>query len=72
MELAFNDFKAGTTTRTGIMVHYVILEVDQGCPIMVQEIECQGEGLAELEERIQRTYCEGHGEGGGENTRGEG
>ena len=34
------------------MVHYVILEVDRGDPIMIQEIEWKGEGLAELEERI--------------------
>jgi phosphoribosylglycinamide formyltransferase len=34
------------------MVHYVVLEVDRGDPIMIQEIEWQGEDLAELEEKI--------------------
>jgi phosphoribosylglycinamide formyltransferase len=34
------------------MIHYVVLKVDRGDPIMVQEIEWQGEELAELEERI--------------------
>lgn len=34
------------------MVHYVIVKVDRGEPIMVQEIEWQGEELAELETRI--------------------
>ncbi|RQM07483.1 hypothetical protein DH86_00002996 [Scytalidium sp. 3C] len=52
IERAFNDFKAGKSTRTGIMVHYVITQVDRGEPIMVQEIEWQGEELPELEQRI--------------------
>ena len=34
------------------MVHYVVLKVDRGDPIMVKEIEWQGEELAALEERI--------------------
>ena len=34
------------------MVHYVVLKVDRGDPIMVQEIEWRGEELPELEERI--------------------
>ena len=52
IERAYNDFKAGKATRTGIMVHYVILTVDRGEPIMVQEIEWKGEDLHALEERI--------------------
>ncbi|KEZ43540.1 putative phosphoribosylglycinamide formyltransferase protein [Scedosporium apiospermum] len=52
IERAFSDFKAGKATRTGIMVHYVILKVDRGDPIMVQEIEWKGEDLPQLEERI--------------------
>lgn len=53
IERAFNDFKAGKLVYTGIMVHYVILEMDEGDPIMVREIECrEGEELAQLEERI--------------------
>lgn len=34
------------------MVHYVIDEVDRGDPIMVKEIEWQGEELEELKERM--------------------
>jgi phosphoribosylglycinamide formyltransferase len=35
------------------MVHYVVLKVDKGDPIMVREIEYQErEELAQLEERI--------------------
>ncbi|KAF7555518.1 hypothetical protein G7046_g6536 [Stylonectria norvegica] len=52
IERAFDEFKAGRLTRTGIMAHYVILEVDRGTPIMVQEIEWKGEELEELKERI--------------------
>ena len=37
------------------MVHYVVLKVDKGDPIMVQEIEIrEGEELAQLEERIHK------------------
>ncbi|KAH6888528.1 formyl transferase [Thelonectria olida] len=52
IERAYAEFKAGRLTRTGIMVHYVIVKVDRGDPIMVQEIEWQGEELPQLEERI--------------------
>lgn len=34
------------------MAHYVILEVDRGAPILVQEIEYKGESLEGLTERI--------------------
>ncbi|TLS26438.1 hypothetical protein PpBr36_05325 [Pyricularia pennisetigena] len=52
---AHQDFQDGKLEggKTGIMIHYVIAEVDRGAPIMVQEIECrQGETLEELEQRI--------------------
>jgi phosphoribosylglycinamide formyltransferase len=55
IERAFEDFKAGKleNNRTGIMVHYVIAQVDRGEPILVREIECrEGEDLHQLEERI--------------------
>ncbi len=52
IERAFHDLQAGKITHTGIMVHYVVLTVDRGEPIMVQEIEWQGEDLAGLEEKI--------------------
>ena len=52
---AFEDFQAGKleNSKTGIMIHYVIAEVDRGEPILVQEIECrEGETLHDLEQRI--------------------
>ncbi|KAG6003006.1 hypothetical protein E4U21_002441 [Claviceps maximensis] len=52
IERAFEELKAGRLTRTGIMAHYVIDEVDRGAPIVVQEIEWKGEGLEELKERM--------------------
>ncbi|KAK0636021.1 formyl transferase [Bombardia bombarda] len=52
---AFEDFKAGKLedNKTGIMVHFVIDEVDRGEPILTREVECrEGEDLHQLEERI--------------------
>lgn len=34
------------------MAHYVIKEVDRGTPIVVKEIEWEGEGLEELKDKI--------------------
>ncbi|KAG9242887.1 putative phosphoribosylglycinamide formyltransferase [Calycina marina] len=55
IERAYNDFRDGKLEkdRTGIMIHYVISEVDRGTPILVREIQIQkGEMLDELTERI--------------------
>jgi phosphoribosylglycinamide formyltransferase len=55
IERAYADFEAGKLEdgMTGIMIHYVISEVDRGEPIVVRKIECRkGETLAELQERI--------------------
>ncbi|KAF2968882.1 hypothetical protein GQX73_g4657 [Xylaria multiplex] len=52
IERAYEELKAGRLTRTGIMAHYVIAEVDRGAPIIVKEIEWKGEELEELKERI--------------------
>lgn len=52
IERAFEEFKAGRLTRTGIMAHYVIDEVDRGTPIVVKEIELRGEELEGLKERM--------------------
>lgn len=43
IERAFDDFWAGKleNNKTGIMIHYVISEVDRGTPILVEEVECQ-------------------------------
>ncbi|KAM7185356.1 phosphoribosylglycinamide formyltransferase [Naviculisporaceae sp. PSN 640] len=55
IERAYEDFKAGKleNNKTGIMVHYVIAQVDRGEPILTREIEVhEGEDLHQLEERI--------------------
>jgi phosphoribosylglycinamide formyltransferase len=55
IERAFADFEAGKLENdiTGIMIHYVISEVDRGEPIVVREIKCgKGESLEELQARI--------------------
>ncbi|CAM1503572.1 Fc.00g011630.m01.CDS01 [Cosmosporella sp. VM-42] len=55
IERAFEDFQNGKLegNKTGIMVHNVIKEVDQGRPILTKEIECrEGETLEDLQTRI--------------------
>ncbi|KAH7318247.1 formyl transferase [Stachybotrys elegans] len=55
LERAYADFEAGKLkdNKTGIMVHYVIEEVDRGAPILVKEIECrEGEELEQFKERV--------------------
>ncbi|KAH6609789.1 hypothetical protein Trco_003135 [Trichoderma cornu-damae] len=52
IERAFDEFKAGRLTRTGIMAHYVVLEVDRGEPIVTQEVEWHGEELEEFKEKM--------------------
>jgi phosphoribosylglycinamide formyltransferase len=55
IQRAYEDFQKGTLKegRTGIMVHYVISEVDRGTPLLVREVQCkEGESLDELEQRI--------------------
>ncbi|CAN8098775.1 unnamed protein product [Discula destructiva] len=55
IQRAYEDFLAGRleNNRTGIMVHYVIAQVDRGEPITTKEIECrEGESLQDLEQRI--------------------
>lgn len=55
IERAYEDFKAGKleNNTTGIMIHYVIAEVDRGEPILVQRIKIEeGESLEDLERKI--------------------
>ncbi|APA06726.1 hypothetical protein SS1G_04681 [Sclerotinia sclerotiorum 1980 UF-70] len=52
---AHDDFELGKleNNRTGIMIHYVISEVDRGTPILVREVECKSsETLEKLEARM--------------------
>ncbi|CAH0049966.1 unnamed protein product [Clonostachys solani] len=52
IERAFDEFKAGRLTRTGIMAHYVIHEVDKGTPIMVEEIKWEGEEIDQFKDKM--------------------
>ncbi|KAI1820792.1 formyl transferase [Xylaria intraflava] len=52
---AYDDFKAGKLKNgtTGIMIHYVVEEVDRGAPILTQEIQIrESDSLEDLEQRI--------------------
>ena len=55
IERAFRDFQEGKleNNRTGLMIHYVLEEVDRGEPILIQELECRkDEGLHQFQERF--------------------
>jgi phosphoribosylglycinamide formyltransferase len=53
---AYEAFQRGEIQKTGVMVHEVIAEVDQGKPILVREVEMKkGESQDDLEERIHKT-----------------
>ncbi|OTB08688.1 hypothetical protein M426DRAFT_51665 [Hypoxylon sp. CI-4A] len=55
IERAYADFQAGKLkdNTTGIMIHYVIAEVDRGEPILEQKIKIEeGETLHGLEQKI--------------------
>jgi phosphoribosylglycinamide formyltransferase len=59
IERAYAAFQRGEIEKTGIMIHYVIAEVDRGPPILVKEIEIlKGEPLENLEERIHESEWE--------------
>jgi phosphoribosylglycinamide formyltransferase len=52
---AYDDYHRGKLEhdKTGIMIHYVISEVDRGEPIVVREIQCKTpETLEELKTRM--------------------
>ncbi|KAH7342370.1 putative phosphoribosylglycinamide formyltransferase [Rhexocercosporidium sp. MPI-PUGE-AT-0058] len=52
---AYDDYHKGKleNDETGIMIHYVISEVDRGQPIVVRKIKCRTpETLEELNERV--------------------
>lgn len=53
---AYEAFQRGEISHTGVMVHYVIDEVDMGTPVMVKEVDIKAEDtLKDLEERIHET-----------------
>lgn len=52
---AYEDFQHGKIDKTGIMIHYVITEVDMGEPILVKDIGIRkDESLEDLEQRIHK------------------
>ncbi|KAG8975653.1 hypothetical protein FRB90_009465, partial [Tulasnella sp. 427] len=56
---AYDAFQAGEVDKTGVMVHYVVQEVDRGEPVVVREVEIRkGETLEELEGRIHEVEHE--------------
>ncbi|KAI7861449.1 phosphoribosylglycinamide formyltransferase [Spinellus fusiger] len=56
IERAFEAFKAGTITHTGVMVHKVIADVDRGEVILQRSVPIYAEDeLVTLEERIHAT-----------------
>lgn len=53
IERAWKEFEEGKRLKTGIMIHYVIAEVDLGEPIVQREISIEGcKTLEELQERV--------------------
>lgn len=53
IERAFADFQRGKVQHTGMMIHYVIAEVDRGQPIVVQKVPFEeGESEEHLKERF--------------------
>lgn len=53
IERAWEEFQQGKRTKTGIMIHYVIAEVDMGEAIVQEEVGIEGcEGVGELKERM--------------------
>ncbi|KAL8737650.1 MAG: hypothetical protein Q9181_001464 [Wetmoreana brouardii] len=53
IERAHQAFLEGSVTKTGVMIHYVISEVDAGEPLVIKELVIlEGETLAQLEERM--------------------
>lgn len=52
---AYEDFRDGKIDKTGVMIHYVITEVDMGEPVLVKDIGIRkDESLEELEQRIHQ------------------
>ena len=53
IQRAFRDFELGRASSTGCMIHEVILAVDQGTPLVTEEVPIkEGDTLESLEDRI--------------------
>lgn len=52
---AWDAYQKGDIVATGVMIHYVISEVDRGEPIITEEVECRDcNAESELEEKIHK------------------
>ncbi|EXJ79123.1 phosphoribosylglycinamide formyltransferase [Capronia epimyces CBS 606.96] len=52
---AYEAFQRGQISKTGLMVHYVVDEVDMGQPVLVKEIDFKsGESQDDLEQRMHQ------------------
>ena len=61
---AFEAFQRKEIAKTGLMIHYVISEVDMGQPIVVKEVEIrEADTLQDLEQRIHQMEWEAIVEG---------
>ena len=60
MERGFEAFQRGEVDKLGVMVHYVVAEVDRGAPIIVREVEVhKGEDFEkDYEPRVHRVEWE--------------
>lgn len=55
IQRAWDAYQKGEIAVTGVMIHYVISEVDRGEPILVEEVECRdSQTESELEEKIHK------------------
>jgi phosphoribosylglycinamide formyltransferase len=56
LQRAYDAFQRGEITKTGVMVHRVVQEVDRGEPVVVREIEYrEGEAQEPFEKRLHET-----------------
>jgi phosphoribosylglycinamide formyltransferase len=54
IDRAYEDFQKGEISGTGVIIHYVIAEVDRGEPSAVRDVEMRtGEAKGELEARMR-------------------
>lgn len=59
LQRAYDAFRRGEITKTGVMVHRVVKEVDRGEPIVVREIEFHDdEAQEDFEKRLHETEWE--------------
>ncbi|KAL8684388.1 MAG: hypothetical protein Q9218_008313, partial [Villophora microphyllina] len=53
IERAYQAFLDGSITKTGVMIHYVISEVDAGKPLVIKELDLmKGETCAQFKKRM--------------------